>query len=203
MTDPTPEPLTSERLSDPTDWTTPENLASLDEIAALGMEGPIFTAIMCEAVPQLLREIERLRESERSFAEALGYGDGKTEPAATLAELIDPLQCALSDGRDHMECPIQCELCGEMLAATRCPQCNGGGCLPNEALAYMECGTCASLGRIHEGCAEQSYADLVARAAKAEAALERVRQVLAEHPGSAWDSGIKLQAALKAALDGE
>lgn len=42
-----------------------------------------------------------------------------------------------------------------------------------------------------------------ARAEKAEAALERVRQVLAEHPGSAWDSGIKLKAALKAALDGE
>lgn len=41
------------------------------------------------------------------------------------------------------------------------------------------------------------------RAEKAEAALERVRQLLAEHPGSAWDSGIKLQAALKAALDGE
>ena len=41
------------------------------------------------------------------------------------------------------------------------------------------------------------------RAEEAEAALERVGQVLAEHPGSAWDSGIKLQAALKAALDGE
>lgn len=45
--------------------------------------------------------------------------------------------------------------------------------------------------------------DARARAEKAEAALERVRQLLAEHPGSAWDSGIKLQAALKAALDGE
>ena len=34
------------------------------------------------------------------------------------------------------------------------------------------------------------------------AKLSAVRQLLAEHPGSAWDSGIKLQAALKAALDG-
>lgn len=44
--------------------------------------------------------------------------------------------------------------------------------------------------------------DWKARAEKAEAALERVRQLLAEHPGSAWDSGIKLRAALLEALDG-
>ena len=38
---------------------------------------------------------------------------------------------------------------------------------------------------------------------KAEAAIERVRAAVADHPGSAWDSGIKLRADILRALDGD
>ena len=40
---------------------------------------------------ELLAEVDRLREDARAFAEALGFGDGRTEPAATLAQMIDRL----------------------------------------------------------------------------------------------------------------
>ena len=142
---------------------------------------------------ELLAENERLREDARSFAEALGFGDGRTEPAATLAEMLDPLNQAMADGRDHDECPTLCELCGEWLAATRCEACNGSGCLPNPQLAYLECDTCAGAGRIHEGCAEKSYADLVQ-------ILGRVRDVAEHHAGRAYSNPA---GAILRALDGD
>ena len=130
---------------------------------------------------ELLAENERLQEGARSFAAALGYGDGHTEPSATLAELVDPLAEAMSSARDHDECPITCELCGERLAVTRCPQCHGSGCLPNPQLAYLECDTCAGAGRIHTGCAEKSYADLVQ-------ILGRVREIAEHYDGRAYSN---------------
>lgn len=113
------------------------------------------SAIKAEA----LREA---REEVRAFSQAIGFGDGVTEPSATLAQMVDPILQALSDGREHVECAILCELCGERLADKECPQCHGGGCLPNAQLAYLECDTCAGAGKIHEGCVEKSYAELAA-----------------------------------------
>lgn len=124
---------------------------------------------------ELLAEVDRLREEARAFAEALGFGDGRTEPAATLAQMIDPLTEAMSMARDHIECAVMCELCGEVLAGEWCEECHGSGCLPNAELTYLECGTCAGAGRIHVGCAEASYAGLAARAEAAEQAVRRVR----------------------------
>lgn len=139
------------------------------------------------------QEIERLQEDARSFAAALGYGDGHAEPSATLAELVDPLTEAMSSARDHDECPAACELCGERLAATRCPQCHGSGCLPNPQLTYLECDTCAGAGRIHDGCAEKSYADLAQ-------ILGRVREVAEHHAGRAYSNPA---GAILRALDGD
>jgi hypothetical protein len=122
-------------------------------------------------------EVDRLREEARAFSEALGYGDGRTEPAASLADLIDPLTEALADGREHIECPVHCGLCGERLAATTCALCRGGGCLPNPEQAYVECDECAGVGKVHLGCAEMTYAQLAARAEAAEQTIQRVRDL--------------------------
>ena len=139
-------------------------------------------------IADLLAEVDRLREEARAFAEALGFGDGRNEPAATLAQMIDPLAEDRATAAEHIECAVMCESCGEVLAADRCEECHGSGCLPNAELAYLECGTCAGVGRIHVGCAEASYAGLAARAEAAEQAVERVRE-LAEYwsvSGNSW-----------------
>lgn len=135
--------------------------------------------------PAALEAVERLTAERQAFVAAIGYGDGITEPAATLPELIDPLTDALDAAREHDECPVICDLCGEKLAATRCPECHGSGCLPNPQLAYLECGMCAGVGRIHEGCAEASYADLAQRAENAEVEVERLRESIAGSPNKA------------------
>lgn len=101
------------------------------------------------------------------FAATLGYGDDRTEPAATLRELLDPILDAFSESRDHHECPAVCELCGDHLAATKCPSCYGSGCGPGTGTgAYEECGHCGGVGKIHEGCMEMSYADLAAEVSR-------------------------------------
>lgn len=126
-------------------------------------------------IAELLAEVDRLREEARAFAEALGFGNGRTEPAATLAQMIDPLAEDRATAAEHIECAVMCESCGEVLAADRCEECHGSGCLLNAELAHMECGTCAGVGRIHVGCAEASYAELAARAEAAEQAIRQVR----------------------------
>lgn len=124
-------------------------------------------------------------ERERlAFTAALEFGDDKSEPAATLEQMIDPIREAFDQAREHYECPVICELCGETLADTVCGRCHGSGCLPNAALAYLECDDCAGVGRVHEGCAEQSYADLRARAERAEATLADVRALADEWQGT-------------------
>ena len=89
-------------------------------------------------VPDLVTEVRRLREEARAFAEALDFGNDRTEPAATLTEMLDPIEQAFGEARDHAECPVMCELCGERLAWQLCEKCYGSGCLSNAALAYLE-----------------------------------------------------------------
>ena len=68
----------------------------------------------------LITEVERLRESVRKFSDDLLFGDGITEPAATLNDMVDPIRDAFEAQHDHIECPIICELCGEKLADKTC-----------------------------------------------------------------------------------
>jgi hypothetical protein len=103
---------------------------------------------------------DRLREQHTAFSARLGFGDDVSEPAAALADMVDPLAEAMAAAVDHDECPVHCELCGEILAATVCQRCNGVGDVGADA--YSECPECAGVGRIHEGCAERTYAELVA-----------------------------------------
>ena len=105
------------------------------------------------------------------FAVALGFGDGVTEPAATLEEMVDPIEEAFGAARDHQECPAVCELCGEQLAWQLCEKCYGSGCLSNAALAYLECDECGGAGMIHPDCAEQTYAELAAEVRRLQAAV--------------------------------
>jgi hypothetical protein len=108
-------------------------------------------------------EVERLRGEHLAFTRALGFGDGVTEPAATLAQMVDPIEQAFSEASEYLEGPRICEPCGEWLATQVCEHCHGSGCGPGTALgAYEECEWCAGVGKVHPGCVERSYADLVA-----------------------------------------
>lgn len=158
-----------------------------------------FIAQARTLVPELVAEVERLRAGiervraeHREFASHLGFGDGVTEPAASLAEMVDLIEAAFSEARDHQECPRICEQCGERLAATLCPDCHGSG--GNAALceasgAYVECEQCGGAGWIHEGCAESTYADLAAEVELLRATVERVRQ-LAHNPETYSGTGV-------------
>lgn len=114
----------------------------------------------------------RLRQEHRRFAAELGFGDDVTEPAATLADMLDPVRDAIAAAAEHDECPVHCELCGERLAATLCERCGGSGDIGSGA--YSECPECAGVGRIHVGCPQKSVADLVAE-------VERLRGDLDEY----------------------
>lgn len=127
---------------------------------------------------QLLEaENERLREEQIAFAVELGFGDGVTEPAATLSDMVEPIKQAFSEAHDHFECPAICELCGENLASQTCDKCYGSGCLPNSALAYLECDECAGVGKVHPGCVEKSYTDLASEVEELTSRLETTSQV--------------------------
>jgi hypothetical protein len=104
------------------------------------------------------------RQDYLAFTDAIGFGDDRTEPAARPNEMVDAIQQAFSEADEHRECPIVCELCGETLAATVCEHCHGSGgnnALIEATLAYSECEWCAGAGKVHQGCVEKSYADLV------------------------------------------
>lgn len=113
-----------------------------------------------EVIISLRDELAEMHSAHLRMTSALEFGDGVNEPAATADQLIDPLGQALNDARDHFECPVICDQCGENLAATTCHRCYGSGCLPNDALAYQECEWCAGVGKVHEGCVEKSYSEL-------------------------------------------
>lgn len=138
---------------------TPEVLDGIEARAkeAQGERQPL--AAHPDTVRALVAAARERDEYRRLFAD-LGFGDNQSSPRATPTELAEYVDRAFSAERDHMECPVVCELCGETLADTDCPECQGSGCKPNAELAYSECGRCAGVGKIHEGCVESSYADL-------------------------------------------
>ena len=141
-----------------------------------------------------------------SFTASLGFGDNVTEPAAQLLDMIEPISYAFADARDHVECPAICGGCGETLAATTCSHCHGSGADATRCElsgAWAECEWCAGVGRIHDGCAQESYGGLRVRAERAEAAIARVQALIAEadakHCSSGWPFEVdRVRAALEA-----
>lgn len=146
-----------------------------------------------EAVDRLTAEIDRLNQERFAFTDKLGYGDGVTEPAAELAELLDPIKAAFSEQRDHWECPRTCEQCGERLASTVCPECHGSGCNApacEASGAYAECEYCAGVGWVHDGCAEASYTDLADEVKKLRGTVERVYNIAAHTAIGGWENAL-------------
>ena len=137
------------------------------------------------------------------FCEALGFVDGSTTPTR-LRDIVEPIQWRDSEARDHVECARICEQCGETLARTLCGECHGGGQRDGGNGTVRECGNCGGAGWLHEGCAEVSYADLVAERDAATAAIERVRaeaNAYAKQPDVMEPCGAVAQSILLA-LDG-
>lgn len=133
----------------------------------------------------LVAEVERLRDSVRKFSDDLLFGDGITEPAATLNDMVDPIRDAFEAQHDHIECPIICELCGEKLADKTCEHCHGSGAdnqAASAAGAWVECEWCGGAGKIHEGCVEKSYADIATENSVIRAQIDAVRAATANHP---------------------
>lgn len=122
-----------------------------------------FIAAARSLVPELVAEVERLRAAHIAFTSRLGFGDNINEPAAELSDIVDSIEGAFAESSEHYECPRLCEQCGDRLAETVCSHCHGSGCGPGTASgAYSECEWCAGVGWVHEGCAEKTYAELVA-----------------------------------------
>ena len=122
-----------------------------------------FIAHAPEDIASLIAEVERLRERERAFSKSLGFGDGITEPVASLDNMLTPILEAFDTQREHAECPTICEGCGEYLARL-CRYCFGAGfCarLEKNKWTPFECDHCKGLGSVHEGCVGKSYATLV------------------------------------------
>lgn len=101
----------------------------------------------------------------RDLTSRLGFGDGITEPMADNDTIVEFFDQRLMEASEHNECAVTCEPCGERLAFTVCEHCHGCGAnvaLSTASGAYSECEWCAGAGKVHAGCAEQSYADLAA-----------------------------------------
>jgi hypothetical protein len=157
--------------------------------------GPEWRAHVAAQIAPLLDQAraEGAAEGRRerlAFTARLGFGDGKTEPAASLADMIDPIEQAFSEAAEYREGPRICEPCGEWLATAICEHCHGSGCGPGTASgAYAECEWCAGVGKIHPGCVEKSYAALAAARAERDrlrAAVEALAERL-EQDASARD----------------
>ena len=143
-------------------------------------------AHMREARDNARAERDALRTWQERVAVAAGIGEEvegrcvhlEANPDAA-AEYVAGL---LADADTHIECPVYCGGCGEPLADALCDHCSGSGCGPGTALgAYEECGWCAGAGKVHPGCADLSYADLVAERDALAAKVERVRALHREN----------------------
>ena len=59
-----------------------------------------------EVVDRLTAKIEQLIQERLTFTDKLGYGDGVTEPAAELADLLDPIKAAFSEAGVTYPCHV-------------------------------------------------------------------------------------------------
>ncbi|GAA1812610.1 hypothetical protein [Nesterenkonia flava] len=126
---------------------------------------------------QAIREVQEEAKAEltRELSERLGFGDGRTEPAADVDDIVRIWGEIEEEAREHRECPRHCELCGERLATELCEHCHGSGvdaAACEASGAYAECEWCAGAQYVHPGCAEKSYDDLAEE-------LTETRQALA------------------------
>lgn len=125
---------------------------------------------------------EAAEAEQRDLVSRLGFGDGVTEPMADNDTIVEFVDQVLMEASEHRECPVICEPCGERLAATICEHCHGSGgnnALIAATLAYSECEWCAGVGKVHEGCAERSYADLRDLLAEVERERDRAQRHIA------------------------
>ena len=151
-----------------------------------GHERLLLNHVDLRALLDAADERDRLRIWQERVALAAGIADeveGRgvhlesdpdiaAEHMAGLLSLVDT----------HAECPVYCGGCGETLADAWCDHCHGSGCGPGTATgAYEECKWCAGAGKVHLGCADRCYAELVAERDRLEAATEQVRAL---HTGS-------------------
>ena len=164
-------------------------IAAANPAAVLGLLDRL--AHMREARDNARAERDALRTWQERVAVAAGIGEEvegrgvylEANPDAAAEHVAGLL--AVAD--THIECPVYCGGCGEPLADALCDHCSGSGCGPGTALgAYEECGWCAGAGKVHPGCADLSYADLVAERDALAAKVERVRALPAKHPAGGW-----------------
>ena len=111
-------------------------------------------------------ESDRLRIWQERVALAAGIADeveGRgVHPEADPDAAVEHVAGLLFVVDTHVDCPVYCGGCGEVLADAWCDRCHGSGCGPGTATgAYEECEWCAGAGKVHVGCADRSYADLV------------------------------------------
>ena len=140
-----------------------------------------------DIVPEEVREYHRecaedavvaalasLGFDELYFSARIGFDDD----GIPLTELIPPINDAFALAEIHEDCPVECAYCGEILATTKCKNCNGGGWV-----GLGECEWCGGAGNIHEGCAWMTYDGLVAENEAMKSAIARVES-LAENSGT-------------------
>lgn len=125
---------------------------------------------------QAIRETQEEAKVEltRELSERLGFGDGRTEPAAGVDDIVRIWGEIEEEAREHRECPRHCELCGERLATELCEHCHGSGvdaAACEASGAYAECEWCAGAQYVHPGCVEKSYADLAEELTETQRAL--------------------------------
>ena len=146
---------------------TPEHRAELRR--ALHYSGQPNFAVDRDTLAALLDaadEADRLRIWQERVALAAGIADeveGRgVHPEADPDAAAEHVAGLLSVVDTHVDCPVYCGGCGEALADAWCDRCHGSGCGPGTATgAYEECEWCAGAGKVHVGCADRSYADLV------------------------------------------
>lgn len=156
-----------------------------DMAAAAGVEwnddNPSMVQDITETIACTRADLAKARNDHQEFALAIGFAsdhrpEGHGVWVPELADMVDPINEALSSARDHDECPVVCENCGERLADVVCEYCQGSGCGRGTVSgAYEECEWCAGAGKVHPGCVGDTYSDLAGDLAKARNVIEQVR----------------------------
>lgn len=158
-----------------------------DMATAAGVEwnddNPSMVQDITETIACTRTDLAKARNDRQEFALAIGFAsdhrpEGHGVWVPELVDMVDPINEALSSARDHDECPVICENCGERLADVVCEHCHGSGA-DNTLCAnyggYSECEWCAGAGKVHPGCVGKSYGDMAVEFGKLLSVIERVR----------------------------